>query len=313
MSISEAKRAAHLALNEPARAGRAGKVVAAVLGALIVANALLIFIVFDGTIDEFTHRGLFLFDAASTAVFAVEYLCRIWTADLLYPDHPPGRARLRYVVSPMGIVDLLAVAPFVAVLVGAIPYQTLNSFRVLRVMRLIKVSRYMRGLAAIANVLKSRRNEIVASFTVLFVLAITASVLMYQVENPVQPEQFDSVLTGMYWAITTITSTGYGDLVPLTPLGRLIGFVVMALSIALVAIPGGIFTAGFIEEMRRQEMERNAVKRPGTGASAEGAAAPRPTDEAPNPDEGERPDNARADGAHPTDPTHCPHCGKPLR
>lgn len=70
------------------------------------------------------------------------------------------------------------------------------------------------------------------------------------------------------------TSTGYGDLVPLTPLGRLIGFVVMALSIALVAIPGGIFTAGFIEEMRRQEMERNAVKRPGTGASAEGAAAP---------------------------------------
>lgn len=310
MNTAEAKRAVHLALNEPARAGRAGKAVAAVLGALIVANALLIFVVFDGTIDEFTHRGLFLFDVASTAVFAVEYLCRIWTADLLYPDRSPARARLRYAASPMGIVDLLAVAPFVAVLAGVIPYQTLNSFRVLRVMRLIKVSRYMRGLAAIANVLKSRRNEIVASFTVLFVLAITASVLMYQVENPVQPEQFDSVLTGMYWAITTITSTGYGDLVPLTPLGRLIGFAVMVLSIALVAIPGGIFTAGFIDEMRRQEPERHATERPNAGKSAAGTAAPRPTDGAHG--EGERSADACTVEARPTDPTHCPHCGKPL-
>lgn len=289
MKAVDLKRAVHLALNEPARAERAGKAVAAALGVLIVVNALLIFVVFDGTIDEFTHQGLFLFDAASTVVFTVEYLCRIWTADALYPASSPLRARLRYIVSPMGIVDLLAVAPFVAVLVGVIPYQTINSFRVLRVMRLIKVSRYMRGLTAIANVLKSRRNEIVASFTVLFVLAITASALMYQVENPVQPDKFDSVLTGMYWAITTITSTGYGDLVPHTPLGRLIGFAVMVLSIALVAIPGGIFTAGFIEEMRRQEQERHVVPQPDANAQ-QGDDARRDTDEA----------------------ARCPHCGKPL-
>lgn len=279
------KRAVHLALNDPAHAGAVGRAVAAALGVLIAVNALLIFVVFDGTIDEFTHRGLFLFDAVSTAVFLVEYLCRIWTADLLYPQHSPLRARLRYVASPMGIVDLLAVAPFVAVLVGAIPYQTLNSFRVLRVMRLIKVSRYMRGLTAIATVIKNRRNEIVASFAVLFVLAITASVLMYQVENPVQPDKFDSVLTGMYWALTTITTTGYGDLVPLTPLGRLIGFAVMVLSIGIVAIPGGIFTAGFIEEMHRQETERQVAHRD---------------------------TNTQEADESPAEATHCPHCGKPL-
>lgn len=312
MSTAALKHATHLTLNDPTHAGRAGKAVAGMLGALIVANALLIFVVFDGTIDEFTHHGLFLFDTASTAVFAVEYLCRIWTADMLYPDRSPARARLRYIVSPMGIVDLLAVAPFVAVMAGIIPYQTLNSFRVLRVMRLFKVTRYMRGLAAIATVLKRRRNEIVASFAVLFVLAITASVLMYQVENPMQPDKFDSVLTGMYWAITTITSTGYGDLVPITPLGRLIGFGVMVLSIGLVAIPGGIFTAGFIEEMRHREVEQHTAEQPETDRDAKSAATAKRADEAQ--DEDEWSEDACAGGVQPadSDPARCPHCGKPL-
>ena len=94
---------------------------------------------------------------------------------------------------------------------------------------------------------------------VLALLTVTASVLMFQVENPVQPERFDSVFTGMYWAMTTITSTGYGDLVPITPIGRFIGFCTMVLSIAVVAIPAGIFSAGFVAQFR--EDDANAADR----------------------------------------------------
>ena len=103
-----------------------------------------------------------------------------------------------------------------------------------------------------------RRQEIVAAFTVLGLLTVTASVLMFEVEHPVQPDKFDSVLTGMYWAMTTITSTGYGDLVPLTAAGRLVGFLTMLLSIGVVAIPAGIFSAGFVAEFRAQDARARA-------------------------------------------------------
>ena len=127
---------------------------------------------------------------------------------------------------------------------------------IIRLIRLIKISRYMRGLRTIGIVLSNRRSEIIASIMVLGLLTISASVLMYEAEHTAQPEAFDSVLTGIYWAMTTITTTGYGDLVPITALGRIIGFVVMVLSIAVVAIPAGIFSAGFVEEFRAQRNRR---------------------------------------------------------
>ena len=108
----------------------------------------------------------------------------------------------------------------------------------------------MRGLQTISRVFVKRRREIVAAFMVLTLLAVASSVLMYEAEHTAQPEVFDSVWTGLYWAITTMTTTGYGDIVPITAFGRIIGFVVMVISIGVVAIPAGIFSAGFIEEFR---------------------------------------------------------------
>jgi voltage-gated potassium channel len=112
----------------------------------------------------------------------------------------------------------------------------------------------MKGLHSIALVFSKRRSEIIAAFVVLGLLTVTASVLMFALENPVQPEKFDSVFTGMYWAMTTITTTGYGDLVPITAAGRLLGFVVMVLAIGAVAIPAGIFSAGFVAEFRSEDV-----------------------------------------------------------
>lgn len=253
------KKRLFIALDDPRHASTRGKILSGFLAVLILLNALMVFVVFDESLTNEIHLGFYLFSGLSTLVFAAEYFARLWTADLLYKHTSALNARLRYAFSLMGVVDLLAWVPIVAVIAGLIPYQTLNALRVMRVVRLIKVSRYLKGFGVIGRVIEKRRREIIASFAVLLLLTLTSSVLMYQAEHDTQPDAFDSIFTGMYWAMTTITSTGYGDLVPQTALGRLIGFTTMVCSIAIVAIPAGIFTAGFINEMDAEKNARAAT------------------------------------------------------
>lgn len=243
------KRQFYLALEDLPSAHGLPRIFGILLLVLIVANALLV-----GTDETFYATGtispLFVFNIVSTILFAIEYALRIWVADLLYKGIPPRRARLKYILSPLGLIDLFSFAPMV--LLFFVPYSAavVDAVRIIRLIRLIKITRYMRGLQTIARVFKKRQREIIAAFMVLALLCVASSVLMYEAEHAAQPEDFDSVLTGLYWAMTTMTSTGYGDLVPITPLGRLIGFITMALSIGVVAIPAGIFSAGFVAEFK---------------------------------------------------------------
>lgn len=253
------KRQAFLALEDVRAARGAARAVGIALFALIVANALLVFAEPQLDVSSGVSHALLVFGLASSACFAVEYGARLWVADLVHPCCGPVKARLRYALSPMGLVDLLAFLPGLLVLAVPVSASALNAARIIRLLRLVKLSRYMRGLRSIARVFAKRRQEIVAAFTVLGLLTVTASVLMFEVEHPVQPDKFDSVLTGMYWAMTTITTTGYGDLVPVTAAGRLIGFATMVLSIGVVAIPAGIFSAGFVAEFRAQDAAARAA------------------------------------------------------
>ena len=260
------KREAYFALEDVRRGNAVARVVGIALFALIVANAILVFAEMQPGIPAGVSAALLAFGLASSVCFGLEYAARLWTADLVHPDASPARARMRYALSPMGIIDLLAFAPGLLVLFVPVSSSMLNAARIIRLVRLIKLSRYMRGLRSIARVFAKRRQEIVAAFTVLGLLTVTASVLMYEAEHPVQPDRFDSVLTGMYWAMTTITSTGYGDLVPVTAAGRLIGFATMLLSIGVVAIPAGIFSAGFVAEFRAQDARARVRRGEGDGS-----------------------------------------------
>lgn len=255
------KQRVYASLEDPLHARPFGKALGIALIVLIVANALLVGVP-DRDLDGHLRTLFVGFGIFSTLVFALEYACRIWIADLVYPHLAPARARVRYIFSLMGIVDFLSFFP--ALFLFFLPASTAinDAIRIIRLVRLIKISRYMRGLRSIGRVFVKRRQEIIAAFMVLALLAIASSVLMYEAEHTAQPEVFDSVWTGLYWAITTMTTTGYGDIVPITPLGRLIGFVVMVISIGVVAIPAGIFSAGFIEEFRSQQggaLEKEAV------------------------------------------------------
>lgn len=265
LSYDEFKKRVFLVLNDPSHASLVGRVFSVGLMVLIIVNAILILVSFNNGLSAAGRDAIFIFDAACTFIFLVEYIARIWTADLYYPSLSPVRSRLRYVFSLMGIIDFLAIGPSIILILGIAPNQTVNALRVLRVIRLVKLSRYIKGLSMISHVFMSRKQEIIPAFAVLLVLTITASVLMYQFENPVQPEKFDSIFAGVYWAVTTITSTGYGDLFPITFEGRVVGVLTMLCSIGIVAIPTGIISAGFVEEARieriRKAKQKNEKKR----------------------------------------------------
>lgn len=246
----------YTALEDPLAAPPLGRTLGIALIILIALNALLVGLPASAN-EGALGIAVVIFSIASTIIFALEYVARIWIADMVYPNLTPARARLRYCLSIMGIIDLLAFFP--ALFLFFLPASSAinDAVRIIRLVRLIKITRYMHGLRTIAQVFVKRRQEIIASFMVLALLAIASSVLMYEAEHTAQPEVFDSIWTGLYWAMTTMTTTGYGDVVPITPIGRLIGFVVMAISIGVVAIPAGIFSAGFIEEFRAS---RNAER-----------------------------------------------------
>lgn len=252
-----AKRNVYCALERPQESCGAPRVFGVMLLALIAANAVSLVMSTDAALSADVRHVLALFEFASACVFAAEYAARVWTADLARPQaKSPACARLRYVCSAWGVIDVLAFAPVLVAPFVPLSLNALAALRVVRLMRLLKITRYMRGLRVISRVAHDRRSEIVAAAMVVALLAVASSVLMYYLENPAQPDVFDSAWTGLYWAMTTITSTGYGDVVPITVAGRVLGFCTMALSIAVVAIPGGIFSAGFVEEYRRQLEEK---------------------------------------------------------
>ncbi|WP_165246938.1 ion transporter [Adlercreutzia sp. ZJ141] len=254
------KQRMYVALNDLPRAHGWFRVFGGALLILIAANALLVGVPEDAG-SGLERSFVLALSVASTALFGVEYVLRLWTADIAYPEYGAVRSRVRYARSLMGIIDLLSFLPMLLVWAHPELAALSDAVRVIRLVRLVKLTRYMLGMKTIGRVITKCSRELIAAFMVMGLLWVASSVLMYEAEHAVQPEQFDSVFTGLYWAMTTMTTTGYGDLAPITPLGRLIGVVVMALSIGVVAIPAGIFSAGFVAEFRtRDDQEEREVR-----------------------------------------------------
>ena len=249
------KRETYFALDELGRAGRLARTAGIALLVLIAANALPIG--YDNAeYGTLLTRALFMLNVVSTFIFAIEYILRLWVADIKFPQLGPARSRIRYARSMMGIVDLLSCVPMMLLWLWPFSATLSDAIRIVRLVRLVKISRYMRGLRTIGIVLEKRKQEIIAAFMVLTLICIASSVLVFEAEHQVQPDKFDSIFSGLYWALTTMTSTGYGDLAPITPFGRLVGGITMFLSIGVVAIPAGIFSAGFVAEFRNSDNRR---------------------------------------------------------
>lgn len=210
---------------------------------LIALNAFAV--IFETVGDNHERYGALLraFELLSLAVFGAEYVLRVWsiTADPQYAH--PVWGRLRFMASPLAIVDVLAILPSLLLALD------LRVIRVLRMLRLLKLGRYSESLRVLGNVLHRRGEELLMSlFVVGLGLTLTAS-FMYYAEHEAQPEAFSSIPAAMWWAIVALSTTGYGDIVPVTTVGKILGGLTALLGIASIALPVGILSSGFVEEV----------------------------------------------------------------
>lgn len=190
-------------------------------------------------------------EVITVAVFTVEYALRLWTADLAYPD-----ARwpiLKYALSFMAIIDLLAILPFYLPFFSADLrfLRMMRLFRLFRLLRVFKLGRYFDALQTIVNVIRTSASQLVMSVALCLFVMLFSAIVMYTVENPVQPEQFPNVLASLWWAICTLTTVGYGDVYPVTAIGRFFAAVISLVGIGIIAIPTGIIAAGFTSAIER--------------------------------------------------------------
>ncbi|MBQ9961228.1 MAG: ion transporter [Firmicutes bacterium] len=193
----------------------------------------------------------------SLGFFAIDYVLRIWTADELYPTKTPKRARLKYIFSWIGIVDLLSCIPlFIPMGAGM-----LRMFRIIRILRVFRVHHYTDPMRVIAEVLEKKKGQLLSSCFIVMILMMTASLLMYNLEHEAQPGAFSNAFSGLWWAVNTLLTVGYGDIVPITIAGKICGIVLTFLGVGMVAIPTGILSAGFIEQAnelkRLEELEKS--------------------------------------------------------
>ena len=197
-------------------------------------------------------------EIVSSLVFTIEYLLRLWvcTVDSRYSH--PFWGRLRYGLTPLSLIDLISILPFYSLLLFP-NLSFINLIRLLRLLRLLKMSRYSESLRTLGAVLYAKKEELIATAFAVFILLIFASSVMYFVENEAHPETFASIPDAMWWGVVTLTTVGYGDIYPITPLGKFLGAILAFLGIGIFALPAGLIAAGFSEEVQRKKQEKMAA------------------------------------------------------
>ena len=195
------------------------------------------------------------FEILVIAVFTIEYILRLLTADLAYPCGNRIKSVLKYMFSFYGLIDLLAILPFYMPFTN-LDLRIVTTLRLLRFLRLFKITRYNNSLELIKSVMSEKRSELGVTCFVIIIVMIIASFLMFYAENKAQPDHFPNVLSCIWWSIVTLTTVGYGDVFPVTGMGRLIGGIIAFLGIGLVALPTGIISAGFLEKLNHKNREK---------------------------------------------------------
>ena len=188
-------------------------------------------------------------------IFTIEYLLRLWTADYLYPKRSYWGAKVAFVFSFFGLIDLLSILPTYLPLVFPAGAVAFRMFRVIRIFRLFKVNAKYDAFNVIVDVLKDKRKQLFSSIIMILILMVAASLCMYSIE----PQTFKNAFSGIWWAASAILTIGYGDIAPATTAGRFMSMVISFLGVGMVAVPTGIISAGFVEQYQRvRHVEENA-------------------------------------------------------
>ncbi len=221
---------------------------------LIIGNAAAVLL--ESMNDIYQSYSVFfdLFEYFSILIFSIEYLLRFWSVAEKNPFYSAWNNRLHWVKSGAALVDLLAILP--AYINFWVPID-LRFLRILRLIRLLKLTRYFVSLQILLRVIEREKGSFQAVIFILSIMIMMAAASIYVVENQAQPEVFTSIPASMWWAVVTLTTVGYGDVTPITPLGRFLGALITILGVGLAALPAGILATGLTHELeqRKQNLE----------------------------------------------------------
>lgn len=219
---------------------------------IIVGNIIVTFLETFDQLSSFS--GLFkIVEIVTVFVFCVEYILRIWTANYLYQEVTAEHARFKFLISFDGIVDLLTIIP-AFFLSGFVIFRML---RVARIFHLFRLNAKYDSFNVITTVLYEKRNQIISSVFIVLILMLASSLCMYSVEHEAQPAVFRNAFSGIWWSMSTLLTVGYGDIYPITTLGRIMAICIAYLGVGAVAIPTGIISAGFVEQYQRKSSISN--------------------------------------------------------
>ena len=217
------------------------------ISTLILLNGVSVMLETVEPLNQLYRDAFLMFEWFSVGIFSVEYLLRVWVADLTPSYQKPLLGRLRYMASPLALVDLLAIVPSLLSLAGV----DLRILRLVRLLRLLKLTRYSKAMHNISAAISAGKNELLFSGFLMGLLLLVSSTLMYYAEHEAQPQVFSSIPAAIWWGVVTLSTIGYGDIYPVTLAGKLITSVTVIFGIGLFALPGGVIVSELIAQMRK--------------------------------------------------------------
>lgn len=256
------------ALETDSKPNQVARTVNSFIIGLILANVLAVIL---QTVEPIANRfddALLAFELFSVAVFGLEYLARLWVATERPNYHHWLTGRIRYALTPMALIDLIAILPALFLFVP-VDLRFLRVLRLARLARVFKLGRYSDALNVLSTVMARKREELIVTLSAVFGLIVIAASLMYFIEGPIQPDAFSSIPATMWWAVATLTTVGYGDVYPLTPVGKLFGSALAILCLGIFALPAGILAGGFSELMTERKLEKHVCPKCGTVLQAD--------------------------------------------
>ncbi len=221
---------------------------------LITLNVTTVILATVERVDSQYQYYFRIFEIFSVTIFTIEYLLRLWTCTINKNFRNSITGRIKYMLTPLAIIDFLAILPFYLPMIIPLDLRFIRAVRLFRLFRLFKMGRYSKAVFILKKVLKEKKEELILVIFVVFLLLIIFSSLMYFIEKEAQPEAFSSIPEAMWCALTTI---GYGDVYPITPLGKILGALIAFLGIGMFALPAGILGSGLVEIARKKEMNND--------------------------------------------------------
>jgi voltage-gated potassium channel len=225
---------------------------------LIVLNIIAVILETVEPIEQQYGVWLDWFEFFSVMAFSLEYVLRIWSCTCHEDYAHPFWGRLKHIFKPLVLIDLIAILPFYITFIS-IDLRIVRILRLFRIFRVLKLGRYLTSLQLIVRVFKHKKEELIVTTIIMLVLLILTSSLVYFAEHDAQPDKFPNMFAAMWWTAVTLTTIGYGDIYPITLLGKMLSIIIAVLGIGMFALPTGILGMGFLEELQYHYKKKTLI------------------------------------------------------